>query len=865
MAMVVKNNMSAVSTLNTLNKNSSALQKSLSKVSSGMKINSAQDDASGYAISERMRVQIRSLDQANQNTQNGASMMKTAEGAVSSTVEILKSLKEKAINSANDTNTDSDRATIQKEIDQFIDQIDDNALTTFNGKYLVDGSKNTVGQETYTALTNQNLSTNTTGETALTALKNRNDESLEIDSTDKVTVSFVQNGETYSTVFQVGNSNLNSIFNAADSLKPGTFAGKDNASVKKAMGSEATEETSSSSSSTIGDYTKDALQAKSDEYEAALADDGSLGQAVADTAGRVGKITVTAGALDDDVSKTYGAAAELARALDEVMGDATLSAVAAAGTDSANPNGIQDANFKQSDFTGSISTSLQSGSAIAGADQDAIKNAITALRDKGTDAASEAANKLETALNSYNEAVDAKTEAKSAYDKAAANKATVDAALKTIETKEKADTAAAGLADDIKVMLDAFAHPEGTVSATEVPLKNSMTVGITEVASTTAGTGGNAATVTMKAAGSATKIGSYSDDNEALSNLASSMADKIVENVEKYGGATTDANGVLASGSAAETIVKEMTAGLTTGSDPSTAPATAFDYTKLANADASLKFDSTGDGVNDQQIKAMNTAATAKVDINGYGKAYAEYANAKALTDVDGFDEKLSKAMGSTTSGGSVQLLTGKEVGVAASSKIQSTVNGEAGVTVTAAKAGIEGQIAGLNISITDSEGNVKKAANASLDKFSETVRAQNASSDNALSFQIGADANVAIKVGLTDMRSEALGLKGSDGSKVSVATQTQANAAVNVFDNAIQKAIDQQTTIGAIEARLEYTSQNLTTSSENVQAAESTIRDADMAKEMTNYTKNNVLLQAAQSMLAQANQSSSAVLSLLQ
>ncbi|MBR1396031.1 MAG: flagellin, partial [Selenomonadaceae bacterium] len=82
---------------------------------------------------------------------------------------------------------------------------------------------------------------------------------------------------------------------------------------------------------------------------------------------------------------------------------------------------------------------------------------------------------------------------------------------------------------------------------------------------------------------------------------------------------------------------------------------------------------------------------------------------------------------------------------------------------------------------------------------------------------------------------------------------------------NALQKAIDQQTDICAVESRLDYTSSNLTTSSENVQNAESTIRDADMAKEMTNYTKNNVLLQAAQSMLAQANQNSSAVLSLLQ
>ena len=193
------------------------------------------------------------------------------------------------------------------------------------------------------------------------------------------------------------------------------------------------------------------------------------------------------------------------------------------------------------------------------------------------------------------------------------------------------------------------------------------------------------------------------------------------------------------------------------------------------------------------------------------------------------------------------------------------TADGTSGLTVTAAYKGISGQISGLTFSITDSEGNVKKAANAALDNFRTTIYAKNASEANELTFQVGASANQAITVSLDDMRSEALGLKGSNGTKVSVATQEKANAAVAVFDNAIQKALDQQTTIGAIEARLDYTSQNLTTSSENVQAAESTIRDADMAKEMTNYTKNNVLLQAAQSMLAQANQSSSAVLSLLQ
>ena len=135
----------------------------------------------------------------------------------------------------------------------------------------------------------------------------------------------------------------------------------------------------------------------------------------------------------------------------------------------------------------------------------------------------------------------------------------------------------------------------------------------------------------------------------------------------------------------------------------------------------------------------------------------------------------------------------------------------------------------------------------------------------NALKIHTGSQAGQSISVGLADMRAEALGLQGSDGTKISVATAKKANGAIAAFDTALQKALDQATTIGAIEARLEYTANNLTTSSENVQSAESTIRDADMATEMTNYTKNNVLLQAAQSMLAQANQNSSAVLSLLQ
>lgn len=443
MAMVVKNNMSAINTLNTMTKNNSALGKSIEKLSSGMKINGAADDVSGYAISEKMRVQIRSLDQANQNSQNGTSLMKVAEGAVSSTVEILKTLKEKVINSANDTNTTSDRKMIQDELDQAIDQINDNASVTFNGKLLVDGSMNKASEATTNVFMNEALSTATTGATNLTALQDRNGNNLDIKTTDTITISFVQNGKTVTTSFKVTSA-----------------------------------------------------------------------------------------------------------------------------------------------------TKLE----------DIFKNANT------------------------------------------------------------------------KAGVDVF-------------------------------------------------------------------------------------NSALHSG---------------------------------------------------------NT-----IGVNGQGTTL--------------YSADMSNVM-----------------------------------TVSAHAAGVTQGISGFSISVTDVKGNVRKSINDKLDAWSESVRAENKSENNSLNLQIGTKSNQSISVGLSDMRAMALGLQGADtltgtAKNIDVTTREGANVAINVIDNAIQKALNEQTKLGSVQSRLSYTSDNLTTASENVQAAESTIRDTDMAKEMTNFTKNNILLQASQSMLAQANQSTQGVLSLLQ
>ncbi len=132
----------------------------------------------------------------------------------------------------------------------------------------------------------------------------------------------------------------------------------------------------------------------------------------------------------------------------------------------------------------------------------------------------------------------------------------------------------------------------------------------------------------------------------------------------------------------------------------------------------------------------------------------------------------------------------------------------------------------------------------------------------NEMELQIGANEGQTMKFTIGDMSAKALGV---DGNKISIDTQDAAKKATTVIDEAIKKVSAQRSALGAVQNRLEHTIANLDTSAENLQTAESRIRDVDMADEMVAYSKNNILQQAAQSMLAQANQSTQGVLSLLQ
>ena len=592
MAMVVKNNMSAINTLNVLGRNSKELAKQLQQVSSGMKINSAADDASAYAISERMRVQVRSLNATLTNTQNGSSMMKVAEGAVSSTVDALRTFKAKAIDAANDTNTDSDRAIIQKELDQLMNQIDDNALVTFNGKYLINGS----------------LGGN-----------------IVADQQDAI-VSFISYLDSKKFV-----SSQDSLDEAIRFASSGMF--------------------------------KD---------EKSLID-----------------------SCVNDVKK-YGL-------------------LEACGINLDN------------DDTGSI-TGLDAGSERA-------KTAVTVVPEEKT---------------------------------AFGGNPTGSSTIRGLQVN----------------------WPDNGDDA----MKKAITAAL---------------------------------DNEWLTNCMQLVDESFAINFWENG-----------------TSVKSMDVILQDEGDNHKLAYVTYGYNPSTGVTGSLSMTVNMYYYNNLDLTDKNGAIVGKPNELYLDRTIAhEMTHAIMAANIKNFD-----SLPKYVKEGMAELVHGID---------------------DYRKSGIKNLANNTDLLkqyLEDSEhapdDNAYSAGYIALRYLAK--QAANSEPEKSAYFQIGTKASQTISIGLADMRCEALGLVKDDGTTVSVATQKKATSAITVIDRAISRALKQQTMIGSIESRLEFTAANITTAHENVTASESVIRDADMAKSFTAYTRANVLMQTAQSMLGQANQNSSNVLQLL-
>ena len=171
--MVVQHNLSAMNTNRQLSGVQSAQSKSTEKLSSGYRINRAGDDAAGLSISEKMRSQIRGLNKASSNAQDGISLVQVAEGALNETHSILQRMNELATQAANDTNTSTDRTAIQAEIDQLTSEINRIQSTTqFNTMNLLDGT-----------FSSKNLQVGSlSGQSIEISIKNMNASSLGVDA-----------------------------------------------------------------------------------------------------------------------------------------------------------------------------------------------------------------------------------------------------------------------------------------------------------------------------------------------------------------------------------------------------------------------------------------------------------------------------------------------------------------------------------------------------------------------------------------------------------------------------------------------------------------------------------------------------------
>ena len=141
MPQTINTNIASLNAQRNLNTSQASLANSLQRLSSGLRINSAKDDAAGLAISDRMTAQIRGLDQAKRNANDGISLAQTAEGALSTTTDMLQRIRELAVQSANASNSASDRLALQNEVNQLTSELDRVAQTAeFNGQKLFDGT-----------------------------------------------------------------------------------------------------------------------------------------------------------------------------------------------------------------------------------------------------------------------------------------------------------------------------------------------------------------------------------------------------------------------------------------------------------------------------------------------------------------------------------------------------------------------------------------------------------------------------------------------------------------------------------------------------------------------------------------------------
>ena len=739
--MIVQHNLQAMNANRMLGITTGEASKSTEKLSSGYRINRAADDAAGLSISEKMRKQIRGLDQASANAEDGISSVQTAEGALAEVQDMLQRMNELVVQAANGTNSTTDRQYIQDELDQLVSEIDRVAETTkFNDTYLLKGDESVGTTRAYTV--------NYSVEKTPNLVSN--------DSKNKDAMDYKVKYKGTNNVLMVSNDVLNTgsnIAHAADVIETGD-------DITKYMKQDNDTNDVDSDNSTGALF-------NGNEYVAFV--NVELQSEVADGANGFvnGELKTT---TSDDKYKY-----------------------------DLSTNGVDDVVRANKDLYIFDKAKGTVTRFTAGDEMTAYLNDDNTMKDD---------YRLVDILDTGKERVYLGTPAG-----------------QTLYTYDEAIGEYAA---------DAINAGDAVNAYTDVNPKWGYVT-----------TGQGAADITTR---STVTSGGNTDNYYTFEEVVKVLntADGQVYELTSVGSPILETDTV--------TLKHAQT-----GDEDST---TAMDF-----------YDALGAGeyviVEDAETYPFGSSErvekTLMEETDTTNHIYSDFAWDNNYIEYDTQMQKLYDA-------------NGQEVSGMALNKYYDENGNYMGGLYTTAQARAVDKVFADNVNETNSDeyknllANMQKedpdAVPAKIGKYVQ-ITSTDVADDLSFSLQVGADSDRTnkINVGINSLTAAGLGVNKIHSSLVGIVDTTGDNAtdAIDVIAEALQKVSTQRSALGAIQNRLEHTIKNLDNIVENTQAAESAIRDTDMAEEMVAYSNTNVLQQAGQSMLAQANQANQGVLSLLQ
>ncbi|OPX92019.1 MAG: Flagellin [Pelotomaculum sp. PtaB.Bin104] len=783
--MIINHNLPALNAYNKLSYTNGLLAKSLEKLSSGLRINRAGDDAAGLAISEKMRAQIRGLNQATRNSQDGISLIQTAEGALNETHSILQRMRELAVQAANDTLTLNDRQEIQKEVNQLKLEVDRIANTTeFNTKKLLDG-------------------------TAAALVSSDTEDTKIIVNGQVVNFGNYKIGINVSSI-GVGQVQKTDIFKSADLQ--------------------------------IVDKVVDNVGSGFNDVELASATGNRLPEGEYDVSGASAAASATS-----TINERYG----------YFQSTTVITSAFAAGTES----GIQTSSGSGN------ATVVMEVSSISGTSVSFNVDAYYALNTGTVGQISDFSLTL-TATGTSNGAV----EWNNAFGSGGLGLNVTcfvlkDASSFKVGDKIVIDFRAASLGSSTYTMT---ISGDGTISMTHSLLFNSSSDGTLYTTVLDDSTGYNVWSIAMNTTTGTIYEGKLSFDVAAAVSGTNTIA---TFNISASGSLTTAHVGTtldqvdrFTDASGNFLLESPQTITIYQGDGKSTT-VTFFGTDTLDDVRQKLNT-AIAEGL---KQKPLVSAAAARNFVTYVSNAATSGQEAVAGTFV--IRSAVTGAKGELTFSGDqafINALSLTTIQDSAETQFEVDVTNAHDGVVLASNEKISGNrlvgIVDANVDIIfDPNADTTVSWDATNKEFDITADATNTTTttvhiaDNSLMFQIGANPNQNVNASIGRMDALSLGI-----DSILVTDNTNAGRAIAAIDVAITKVSSQRANMGAIQNRLEHTISNLTVASENLTAAESRIRDVDMAKEMMEYSKLNILSQAGTAMLAQANQFPSNILTLL-